>query len=447
MKAWLEWARAAGFVVLAALVQAGCGGGSGDPGVNPQPQPQPQPPVPATANPERRVLATALQVDASTRFATATITLGPATAPGATLEIGDLEISGVSSAGSDLLWADRGDRLELGLAAAAGNTIVVIRYRFQVHDNFDGAAAAGYTFTWPSYCGNLFPCQSLPAQGVDLSVNVANAPTGQRVIQPAGVLTAAPAYQLGWATGAYTDLDLGRTGAGTRLVASYLPGQRDTMAEGTRHLRDAFEWMEATLGPYRFGAEAGPVAVAWGAGAYGGMEHHPRWHIASPAVADAGLHVHEAAHGWFGNGVRLACWEDFVLSEGTASYLAARALEVVAPDVGAAVWDSHAAQLRTLRGTEPVWPQGCNQIDVVRSGLYSQAPYVRGAFFLRALGQRVGVTALDRALGTFHRRHAGQAARMQDLLDTVRQETGYDPAACAASWLRSSTIPTATSCS
>ena len=34
-----------------------------------------------------------------------------------------------------------------------------------------------------------------------------------------------------------------------------------------------------------------------------------------------------------------------------------------------------------------------------------------------------------------------QLLRMQDLLDTVRQETGYDPAACAASWLRATTIP------
>jgi aminopeptidase N len=34
--------------------------------------------------------------------------------------------------------------------------------------------------------------------------------------------------------------------------------------------------------------------------------------------------VHEAAHGWFGDGVRLRCWEDFVLSEGTASHLDAR---------------------------------------------------------------------------------------------------------------------------
>jgi aminopeptidase N len=426
--------------MFVAALSAGCGGGSGAPGVEPPPVVQPVP------NPGRPVLATALRVNASTRQGTATVTLGPSSAPGATLEIGDLEIGEVLAQGASILWTDRGDRLELGLPASGAPSTVTIRYRFQLHDSFDGASTAGHTFTWPSFCGNLFPCQSLPVLGADLSVEVLNPPPGQRAIAPSVVLRAAPAYQLGWAVGDYTDLDLGRTAAGTRLVASHLPGRRDAMAEGTRELRAAFDWLETTLGAYRFGAEAGPVEVAWGAGSSGGIEHHPRWHVASASVRDNALHVHEAAHGWFGNGVRLACWEDFVLSEGTASYLAARSLEVVAPAAGATTWNSYAAQLGSLSGSEPVWPQGCNQADPVRGGLYTVAPYMRGAFFLRGVGQRVGAAALDRALGVFYRRHAGQAARMQDLLDTVRQETGYDAGACAAQWLRSTTIPAVGPC-
>lgn len=421
--------------MFVAALAAACGGGSGSPGVEPPPVVQPAP------NPERPVTATALRVDASTRQGTATVTLGPSTAPGATLAIGDLEIADVFAQGAAILWADRGDRLDLGLAASSASSTVTIRYRYRLHENFDGASAAGYTFTWPAFCGNLFPCQSAPARGADLSVEVLNPPPGQRAVAPAGVVRAAPAYQLGWAVGDYADLDLGRTAAGTRLVASYLPGQRDAMAEGTRELRAAFDWMEATLGAYRFGTEAGPVEVAWGAGASGGIEHHPRWHVAASSVRDTALHVHEAAHGWFGNGVRLACWEDFVLSEGTATYLAGRSLEVVAPAAGTAAWNSYAAQLRSLSGNEPVWPQGCNQADPVRAGLYTVAPYMRGAFLLRGVAQRVGAAPLDRALGAFYRRYTGQAARMQDLLDTVRQETGYDASACAASWLRSTTIP------
>jgi hypothetical protein len=32
---------------------------------------------------------------------------------------------------------------------------------------------------------------------------------------------------------------------------------------------------------------------------------------------------------------------------------------------------------------------------------------------------------------------------MQDMLDTVKAETGYDPAVCAARWLRTPEVPTA----
>ncbi len=60
------------------------------------------------------------------------------------------------------------------------------------------------------------------------------------------------------------------------------------------------------------------------------MEHHLLWHIGAASLGDRRTHIHEAVHGWFGAGVRLACWEDLVLSEGTATYYEARILEAVA---------------------------------------------------------------------------------------------------------------------
>jgi hypothetical protein len=402
--------------------------------------------VPPTENTARAIRSTALVVDAAGRSATATITWAGSAAPGATLEIGDLDILDVRSGGAAVPWADRGTTLDLGLPASSTEAAVVVHYRFRAHENLDGASAAGYTFTWPYHCGNLFPCHALPASGADFSLQVNNAPAGQRVIPASAALPAAPSYQVGWAIGPYADLELGRTAAGTRVVASYLPGQRDAMQAGTQHLPAAFDWLESTLGPYRFGPEAGPVAVAWPAQAYGGMEHHPRWHVSAASLADEALHVHEAAHGWFGNGVRLACWEDFVLSEGAATYLAGRALEAAAPDVGRRVWEGYEQELRMLSGAEPIWPAGCNRIDIVKDGLYTRAPYLRGAFLLRSLAAKLGTPAVDRALGVFYREHAGRAAGMQQLLDTVQRETGYDPAACAAAWLRSPQIPAARAC-
>ncbi len=398
------------------------------------------PALPPTANPSRELLATALSFDLHARTASAVITLAASDAPGATLEIGDTDILSVQQGSSTLPWLDTGDRLLLGLPASTQSATITVHYRYKDHSAFDGANPLGYSFTWPYHCGNLFPCRSSPADGVSFTLVVNNPPAGQRVIAPTN-LPDAPAYQLAWAVGDYTDLDLGRTRAGTQIVASYRPGERARMAAGTTHLLAVFDWLETTLGPYRFGPVAGPASVPWGEGAFGGIEHHPRWHIGQASLDDGDTQVHEAVHGWFGNGVRMACWEDFVLSEGTATYLAARALDVVAPEAGARQWASYASQLAGLGGAQPVWPAGCNQIDIVKSGLYTKAPYIRGAYFFRALALKLGAPAVDKVLARFYSAHAGRAASMAQLLAQVQQDTGYDPTACAATWLRTTRIP------
>ena len=176
------------------------------------------------------------------------------------------------------------------------------------------------------------------------------------------------------------------------------------------------------------------------------MEHHPIVHIASAAMNDETTHVHESAHGWFGDGIRIACWEDFVLSEGTVSYLAARALDVVAPTVGAATWQTYQTQLAGVAGTDPVWPQSCGVVDVIKDNLFTQAPYMRGAFFYRAVADKVGAAQLDGALAMFYQTYAGKPAHMSDMLTTIHTVTGYDPTTCAQMWLQSTTIPAIAPC-
>src|SRR5213592_1754219 len=108
------------------------------------------------------------------------------------------------------------------------------------------------------------------------------------------------------------------------------------------------------------------------------MEHHPYWHVAKDAMSDEETQAHEAAHGWFGNGVRIRCWEDFVLSEGTVSYLAARALEKVGgAAAGKAVWDSYQLQLdaAVMNGDTIALPDTCNAIDIISDPLWSSIPY------------------------------------------------------------------------
>jgi len=400
-------------------------------------------PIPPGRDLGRNILDTDLAIDLATMSATATIRLAPSSSPAATFEIGDLDIDAVTQDGAPLEWADRGDLLDVGVPPSTEAQALTITYRWHYHGAFDGASSGGWTLDWPYYCGNLFPCHSDPADGTRFTLALADVPDGDTAVFPAAIPDPAPSYMLAWAFGPYTRLDLGTTTAGTHVGVWYVGSrQAPAAAAGTAHLRDAFDWFEQTLGPYRFGDDVGSVSVSWGPGQLGGMEHHPYWHVASSAIGDDVTNVHEAAHGWFGDGVRIACWEDFVLSEGTVSYLAARALTITAGQArGDQIWAQYARELAALDGTQPVWPEGCDQIDILGDDLFSNAPYMRGAFFYKAVADKVGAEALDGALGDFYRRHAGQAATMRDMLRVIAEDTGYDPTACAETWLRSTTVP------
>ncbi len=404
--------------------------------------PLPKPTDPMT-NTDRDVTDTALVFDLAALSGSATITFAPGAA-GASLEIGDLTIDSVQWEGKDLPYAANFRALDLGLPAYDRPLSVDIAYHFTFLPGFQGPNPNGFTLTWPYFCGNLFPCHSNPADGTTFTAEVDNVPAGKTVVYPDSI-TIAPSYQFAWAYDAYTELPLGTTTNGTQISVFYRPGELPTAMAGTAHLVLAFDWLEQTLGPYRFGPKFASVSVAWPRGAFGGMEHHPFTHIAAVAMGSEETHVHEASHGWFGDGIRIACWEDFVLSEGTVSYLAARALDVVAPDVGAQVWQDYMTQLAAIAGTDPVWPQSCGKIDIEK-GLFTQAPYMRGAFFYKAVADKVGADQLDIVLAKFFHAHQGGSAGMADMLAEIQADTGYDPTACAQAWLLATTVPTPGPC-
>jgi aminopeptidase N len=399
-----------------------------------------------TPNPQREIVDTQLKVDITAQTGTATITLAASTMPGASLEVGDLTIDSVLIGTTAVPFAITGTQLDLALAATEEPIAVDIAYQYKTHNSFDGVSSAGFTLLWPYYCGNAFPCHSAPSDGTTFTLDVQGVPAGKTAVFPSTIPTDAPAYQIAWAVGEYTELPIGTTTAGTQLSVWHMPNQATAAMTGTQNLVAAFDWFEKNIGPYRFGTKAGTVSVAWGPGAFGGMEHHPRWHVGNAALGDEETNVHEAAHGWFGDGIRIECWEDFVLSEGTTTYLAARALDVVAPTVGTQTWSRYGSQLANIAGGAPVWPQSCGAIDILDDNLFTRAPYIRGAFFYKGIADKVGAAKLDEALAAFYREHAGSSATMADMLATIQAVTGYDPTACAETWLRSTTKPTPGPC-
>ena len=391
-----------------------------------------------TTNWKRDVLSTSLDVDLATNHASAVISVDASTRTGASFQIGDLAIESVRGPQGPLQYRVANGQLDVGLQAQKPAEIRV-EYGFTRHKKLEGVLASGTSFTWPYFCGNVFPCKTEPADGLAFSLDVHGAPAGANVVFAPSIPADSPSYMLAWAVGDYTKVELGTTSAGRKVSVHYLPGEKATALKGTLHLVSVFDWLEQTYGEYLFGKDVGSVSAKWGAGAFGGMEHHPLWHVSSDSMGDAETHAHEAAHGWFGDGVRLECWEDLTLSEGTVSYLAARALEATAgASAGAAIWKGYEQELDSVIATEDrrALPDTCNEIDVL-TDLWNSVPYMKGAFFFRALEAKVGKPALDAAIGKFYRDHKGKAARMQDLLDTLDTETGFDSKPLADGWLRS----------
>jgi hypothetical protein len=352
----------------------------------------------------------------------------------------ELEVGGLSIA---TVHDDRGNR---HYTTTAGKLHVVnvrgplvVEYSFKIQDNADGLLAGGSTVIWPYFCGNLFPCHSQPADGEQFSLALDGVPSGSTAVYPPAITSDAPPYMLAWAVGKYTSQALGTTTAGTKVSVYWLPNGKTAALAGTAHLVKAFDWYEQNLGPYSFGNDVASVSVVWGEGMYGGMEHHPYWHVASDAMDDEETHVHEAAHGWFGDGIRLRCWEDFVLSEGTVSYLAAHVLgKVAGADAEANVWNEYRGELESAihDGGAPAWPTGCNKIDILKDKLFTNIPYMEGAYFYKDVAAKIGADALDGVLHDFYAAHRGQPAGMQDMIDLIKTKTGFDPSQIVTDRLR-----------
>lgn len=402
------------------------------------PAPPLEPPAPVE-NRTRALVETALRLDLAAQRGEAVVTIAASQQPGVSFDVGGLEIQSVTSALGALRFRQQAGQLDVGLPSSESPLDIVIDYRFEAQDDFNGwMPEMGVSFLWPDFCGNLFPCRHEPATGQPYRLTVSGLPEGTTAVYPRRIPAAGPAYMPAVALGDYRVLSLGTTRDGTEVKLWYLPGEAKQAMDGTQYLTPSMDFFEQTYGPYAFGDVVGSVSVRWGPGRFGGMEHHPFWHVASEAMGSPEIHAHEAAHGWFGNGVRMACWEDFVLSEGTASYLAARALS----QQGIDLWPEYECRLQRVCSDERIntvaRPSGCNAIRLRDHPLWSDVPYMKGAHFLRQVADLVGVDAVDDALSSFYQDRFGTAARMEELvahLRTVFPSESLGIEALAQDWL------------
>lgn len=385
--------------------------------------PEAAPAAAPAPNPSRDVEHFSLVIDLAHDHDVAIVRFGPSSAAGASLDVRGLELESVRWAGRPLDWARHGTRLDLALPALDEPAEVRIAYSRTGPERGPIAhAGAGSTLTWPDGCGNLWPCHPNPLDGATYELRF----LGGRAVAPRAITSEVPAYAIAWVEGDRDWVRLGETSAGTEIGYWIVPGDAEAEARrGTVALVGAFDWLETHLGAYAFGERAGPVQVDWGRVALNAMEHHPFWHVNAQAMGNGRVHVHEAVHGWYGNGVRPACWSDLVLSEGTTTWLTAVVLgEVVGPEAEAAAWDEVHASV-AARPHRPLWEDACTPIlgDPVTAAGDSA---VRGAAFFRRVEEEVGRDALIATVGRFYRDRVGTAARFDDLLDAIAADTGFD---------------------
>lgn len=304
--------------------------------------------------------------------------------------------------------------------------IFIIAYEFPERTlyEFDGwMPNQGVSFIWPDHCGNLYPCNPNTEDGIRFSVKITEAPQGATVIAPEQLIPEAPPYMPAFAMGDYTKLEVGTTQTGIDVFAWYLDGE-DGLEDaqwGVLNMIESINFLEETYGTYAFGDKIGAVEVDWGSDSYGGMEHHPYFHVGQYDFWNEETQIHEVAHGWFGNAVRLQCWEDFVLSEGTVTYMTAKTLQEVA---GYDLWEYYVEEfLEPICQGEDynaiVMPSGCNDIDFENDNLWSLATYMKGACFYEEAGDILGEAVIDQIIGEFYTANKYRPAKMEDMIELI----------------------------
>lgn len=162
-------------------------------------------------------------------------------------------------------------------------------------------------------------------------------------------------------------------------------------------------FLKGKFGAYRFGRTMRFIETSLG-GWDGGMEH-PGAVAMSPSTFDdpdeaRRTAMHEMAHHWSGNSVRISSWNDFWMSEAFTEYLAHRVVEELdGSEAALAYWrrtyqtaqqetQLHPLRVRTQADADPT-------PATVFSSIFDGVPYSKGSVTVRAMEQRMTRAKFD----------------------------------------------------
>jgi aminopeptidase N len=204
---------------------------------------------------------------------------------------------------------------------------------------------------------------------------------------------------------------------------------------------EVLDFLAGLFGPYPFRSAGGivddPADLAFS------LETQTRPIYASGFFSDQVtgdlVVVHELAHQWVGDLVRLAAWQHLWLNEGFATYVEWLWLEREGLVTVQEQFDTFMSDL--VPADDPFWTALPG--DPGPDTLFAGAVYVRGALTLHALRQAVGDDDFFRILRAWTSSQAGAAVTTDDFVALAEQESGRDLDALFQTWLYTAGKPAA----
>jgi aminopeptidase N len=219
----------------------------------------------------------------------------------------------------------------------------------------------------------------------------------------------------------------GRTPSGVPLQHYVLPETRAEAAAAFAETGRAMTFLEDVFGPYPFDSY-GHVVVDTEGGVAIETQTMTAWgdeFLRVPPDFRTDVIVHELAHQWIGDSLRLASWNDTWLKEGLASYAEILWAERAHPEDAYSLLDNWESSLHDNGALN----------DQPPDGLYSDAVYVKGAWVFHMLRRKMGDEAFRAFLREYATHYRGQAVTPADLQRVAEEVSGQDLGAFFDQWV------------
>jgi alanyl aminopeptidase len=258
-----------------------------------------------------------------------------------------------------------------------------------------------------------------------------------------------PSYLIAFAVGPFEIVDAGRAGKNSVPIRIVTPRGRAAEADAARAAtpRLLARLEEYTGIPYPFDKldQVALIAGAFGAIENPGLISYRQRVLLGNSPGMRSTMAHELAHQWFGNLVTMSGWEDVWLSEGLATWMAAKMMDEEQPPARRGVLPA-AARNRIMAIDAPdgrVVREPMASREQMRK-VYGPLVYEKGAAVLRMLENWVGEETFRAGIRRYLAEHQFSTATTSDFAAAVGKAAGQDAGVVLSGLLDHAGVPVVT---